>query len=122
MQSPERTAAGAAAPAAAEAAPYLAVRPLPGGRGVRLAGEVALSTRTVWADALAGAVGADRCAYVLELSEVSFVDVAGAEALAVAAGRLESGRRMVLHNPPRTLSRVLEMYWPGLPGIEVPTP
>ncbi|WP_151773072.1 STAS domain-containing protein [Streptomyces abyssomicinicus] len=122
MQSPERTAAGAPAPASATAAPHLAVRPLPEGRGVTLAGEVGLATRAVWTDVLAEAVEGGRSAYVLELSEVAFVDVAGAEALAAAARRLETGRRIVLHDPPRTLSRVLEMYWPGLPGIEVPTP
>ncbi|NYV75118.1 STAS domain-containing protein, partial [Streptomyces sp. UH6] len=85
-------------------------------------GEVGLTTRAVWTDVLAEAVEGGRGAYVLELSEVAFVDVAGAEALAAAARRLETGRRIVLHNPPRALSRVLEMYWPGLPGIEVPTP
>jgi anti-anti-sigma regulatory factor len=117
VQSPERTAAGATA----TAAPFLAVHPLPEGHGVRLAGEVGLATRPVWTDVLATGVRTCRSEYALELSEVVFVDVAGAEALAAAAGRLETGRRFVLHNPPRTLGRVLEMYWPGLPGIEVPT-
>ncbi|MEU3558050.1 STAS domain-containing protein [Streptomyces fragilis] len=120
MHSQERTAA-AAGPTAATAAPYLAVHPLPEGDGVRLSGEVGLVTRSVWTDVLAGAVRARRCAYVLDLAGVAFVDVAGAEALAAAADRLGTGRRIVLHNPPRTLVRVLEMYWPGLPGIEVPT-
>jgi anti-anti-sigma regulatory factor len=88
---------------------------------VRLTGEVSLITRPDWTRVLENAVAAERSAYVLDLSGVGFVDVAGAEALAVAAGRLGTGRRLVLHYPPRTLSRVLEMYWPGLPGIEVPT-
>jgi anti-anti-sigma regulatory factor len=88
---------------------------------VRLAGEVGLLTRPVWTGVLAEAVDAPRDAYVLDLAEVAFVDVAGAEALVVAARRMEPGRRIVLHNPPGTLSRVLEMYWPGMPGIEVPT-
>jgi anti-anti-sigma factor len=103
------------------AAPHLAAHPLPEGDGVRLAGEVAHATRSAWAEVLTGAVEARRCVYVLDMADVAFVDVTGAEELAAAARRLESGRRIVLHNPPRTLSRVLEMYWPGLPGIEVPT-
>jgi anti-anti-sigma factor len=88
---------------------------------VRLAGEVGLPTHDVWTDVLAAVAETGRCAHVLDLSEVAFVDVAGAEALAATAHRLGDGRRIVLHNPPRTLRRVLEMYWPGLPGIEVTT-
>ncbi|MGW0608433.1 STAS domain-containing protein [Streptomyces sp. NPDC002644] len=120
MHSPERTAAGAAAPA--NAAPCLTVHRLPAGRGVRLAGEVGLTTRPVWTEVLADAAAAGGSAYVLDLAEVGFVDVAGAEALARTVERLDADRRLVLHDPPRTLKRVLEMYWPGLPGIEVPTP
>jgi anti-anti-sigma factor len=121
VHSPDRTAAGAAVPATA--APYLTVRRLPEGSGVRLAGEVGLTTRPVWTEVLADAVAAGGgSAYVLDLAEVGFVDVAGVEALARAVERLDADRRLVLHNPPRTLKRVLEMYWPGLPGIEVPTP
>ncbi|MFI2377366.1 STAS domain-containing protein [Streptomyces sp. NPDC018964] len=99
--------------------PCLTVRPLEGGRGVRAAGEVGLATHTIWERVLEQAVREGEAVYCLELSEVTFVDVAGAGALAAAAGRLEDGRRFVVRRPPPALRRVLEMFWPGLPTIEV---
>ncbi|WP_407078010.1 hypothetical protein [Streptomyces sp. NPDC126499] len=54
----------------------------------------------------------------MELSNVSFVDVAGVTALAVTAMGLTEGRMVVEHPPPQ-LPRVLEMFWPDLPRIEV---
>ncbi|MFE9168064.1 anti-anti-sigma factor [Streptomyces kebangsaanensis] len=52
--------------------------------------------------------------YYLELSAVTFVDVAGAGVLADAAPRFGPGRRTV----PR---RAEELFRSGLPGIEVST-
>ncbi|PZT69556.1 hypothetical protein DN402_23805 [Streptomyces sp. SW4] len=69
------------------------------------------------ADARKG--GEDEDVYYLELSAVTFVDVAGAGELAIAAQRLPDGHRFVLHRPPPTLRRALDMFWPGLPAIEV---
>ncbi|MFI1416569.1 STAS domain-containing protein [Streptomyces sp. NPDC020731] len=100
-------------------APCLTVRPLEGGRGVRAAGEIALATRTIWERALEQAVREGEAVYYLELSEVTFVDVAGAGALAAAAGRLGDGRRFVVHRPPPALRRVLDVFWPDLSTIEV---
>ncbi|MEV0633885.1 STAS domain-containing protein [Streptomyces sp. NPDC050619] len=100
-------------------APELKVSPLAEPKGLRVAGEVGLATHAVWERALEQAVREDRDVYYLELSSVTFVDVAGAGALAVAAQRLGDGRRMVLHQPPPALRRVLEMFWPDLPSIEV---
>ncbi|MEW2292670.1 STAS domain-containing protein [Streptomyces sp. NPDC006743] len=101
------------------AAPVLAVSPLAGRAGVRAAGEVSLATRGVWERVLEQALSGGEDVYRLELSDVTFVDVAGAGALADAARRLGPGRRMVLHRPPPALPRLLELFWPGLPGIEV---
>ncbi|MGW0816021.1 STAS domain-containing protein [Streptomyces viridiviolaceus] len=104
--------------------PGLTVSPLIGRRGVRAAGEVGLSTHATWQRALEQAVreGADgegEDVYHLELSAVTFVDVAGADVLVSAAQRLPDGRRLVLDRPPPTLRRVLEMFWPDLSTIEV---
>ncbi|MDL5201429.1 STAS domain-containing protein [Streptomyces sp. ALI-76-A] len=101
------------------AAPELTVSPLGERSGLRVAGEVGLTTHEVWRRALDQAVREDGDVYYLELSAVTFVDVAGAGALATAAQRLGDGRRMVLHQPPPGLRRVLDMFWPDLSSIEV---
>ncbi|GGL68418.1 hypothetical protein GCM10010129_09720 [Streptomyces fumigatiscleroticus] len=100
-------------------APGLTVSPLAGRRGVRAAGEVGLQTHAIWERVLDRAVREGGTAYCLELSGVTFVDVAGAGALAAAAQRLPAGRRLVLHRPPLALRRVLDMFWPDLATIEV---
>ncbi|MEU2383535.1 STAS domain-containing protein [Streptomyces sp. NPDC012461] len=101
------------------AAPGLTVFPLDGRRGVRAAGEVGLATRAVWEGVLDRAVREGDRVYCLELSGVTFVDVAGAGALVAAAGRLGDGRRFAVHRPPPALRRVLQTFWPDLPTIEV---
>ncbi|MFI5688345.1 STAS domain-containing protein [Streptomyces sp. NPDC051636] len=118
MPEPARQAPpGSAAPVAQ--APRLRVRPLPGRTGVQAAGEVSLTTRGIWERALEEAVREDEDVYHLELSAVTFVDVAGVDALAGAAQRLGDGRRIVLDRPPPALPRLLELFWPGLRTIEV---
>ncbi|WP_044381365.1 STAS domain-containing protein [Streptomyces cyaneogriseus] len=104
---------------AAVAAPGLTVSPLTGRAGVRMAGEVGLSTRGIWEDALEQAVLEGEDVYYLELSGVTFADVAGVGALVAAAQRLPAGARFVLHRPPHVVPRVLELFWPGQPAIEV---
>ncbi|MDH6627212.1 anti-anti-sigma regulatory factor [Streptomyces sp. LBL] len=103
------------------AAPALTVSPLATRNGLRVAGEVGLATHQVWERALERAVREDGDVYHLELSAVTFVDVAGAGALAAAAQELGDGRRMVLDHPPQALRRVLAMLWPDLSAIEVST-
>ncbi|GHI34389.1 STAS domain-containing protein [Streptomyces daghestanicus] len=109
---------GEASSAAVGTAPGLTVSPLPGLDGVRAAGEIGLATRGTWQRALEQAVRVDGDVHV-DMSGVSFVDVDGARVLADTAGRLPEGRRLVLHRPPATLRRVLEMFWPDQPAIEV---
>jgi hypothetical protein len=99
--------------------PRLVVSRLPGHRGLRAAGEVGLATRVIWQGALEQAVRARAGVYRLELSAVTYVDIAGADDLVAAARRLEEGRLIELYRPPNPLSRVLDMFWPGLSGIEV---
>ncbi|MFD3836376.1 STAS domain-containing protein [Streptomyces sp. NPDC058642] len=109
-------------PRSADAAPRLLVSALRGRSGLRAVGEVGHGTHEIWERALEQAVSARTDVYRLELSAVTFVDVAGADALASAARRLEEGRLLQLHSPPSTLSRTLHLFWPGLPGIEVTLP
>ncbi|MFE9770610.1 STAS domain-containing protein [Streptomyces sp. NPDC005931] len=106
----------------AEPVPGLTVHPLDGCRGVRAAGEIGLATHMIWESALEQAVREGEGVYYLELSDVTFVDIAGAGALAAAAERLGDGRRFVVHGTPPALRRVLDMFWPDLPAIEVLTP
>ncbi|MER5294981.1 STAS domain-containing protein [Streptomyces pharetrae] len=97
----------------------LTVSPLAERRGVRAAGEVGLSTHQVWERALEEIVQQGEEVCHVELSAVTFVDVAGAGALVAAARRLPPDSRLVLHRPPPALCRTLELLWPGLPAIEV---
>ncbi|WP_225889089.1 STAS domain-containing protein [Streptomyces resistomycificus] len=99
--------------------PELKVSPLAERSGLRVVGEVGLATYEVWEGALEQAVRGDGDVYHLELSSVTFVDVAGTGALAAAAQRMGDGRRIVLNRPPHALRRVLEMFWPDLSSIEV---
>ncbi|GHF59928.1 hypothetical protein GCM10010218_46860 [Streptomyces mashuensis] len=99
----------------------LGVSALAGRPGLRLWGEIGLRTSRTWAGALEslpGLGGSARCVY-LELSGVTFVDVAGATALALTAQGLDGGRRIIVHRPPPSLCRTLEMFWSDLAGIEV---
>ncbi|WP_405719762.1 STAS domain-containing protein [Streptomyces sp. NBC_01537] len=99
-------------------AAVLDIRPLADRHGVRASGEVCLPTYVAWERALDELVGHDGDVH-LELSAITYVDVAGATAMAAAAGRLGEGRRMVLHRPPQVLRRTLQIFWPGLTAIEV---
>lgn len=96
----------------------LEIRSLTDPPGVHASGEVTLTTRAAWEHALEGLVGGSGDVY-LDLSCVTFVDVAGASAVAVAAQQLGIGRRMVLKAPPRPLRRALELFWADLSAIEV---
>ncbi|MFF5428136.1 MULTISPECIES: hypothetical protein [unclassified Streptomyces] len=75
-------------------------------------------TRRSWEDALSRLAGQHTGVTYVELTDLVFVDVAGATALAVTAMGLPEGRMVVEHPPPQLL-RVLDMFWPELPQIEV---
>ncbi|MEV7197027.1 STAS domain-containing protein [Streptomyces sp. NPDC093510] len=112
-------------PTADEAKPlnaWLTVRPLKGRAGLEVAGEVCLPTQPVWERALEQVPRQQRAPYHLELSALTFIDVAGATALAVAAQNLGGGQWLVLDSPPPALTRLLELFWPDLSAIEVSAP
>ncbi|WP_434099545.1 STAS domain-containing protein [Streptomyces sviceus] len=95
------------------------VLPLTDRPGWQAAGEVSLLTRPAWEQALCHLARSDEETCHLELSAVTFVDVAGVSALAMTAQGLPQGRRIVLEEPPATLRRVLDLFWPDLLTVEV---
>ncbi|MFB8282332.1 STAS domain-containing protein [Nocardia colli] len=80
-------------------------------------GQVDLATHDAWETALAELPVAPDIH--LELSELTFIDTHGTLILVEATNQAAKGRRVVLHNPPVTLVRILELFWPSLPTIEV---
>ncbi|MCP2290662.1 STAS domain-containing protein [Nocardia amikacinitolerans] len=96
----------------------LAVSPLLDRPGVRASGEITAVTRSSWEDALAELARRHTNVSYVDLSNVAYIDVSGTTALAVTAMSLPVGR-VVVENPPSSLSRVLEMFWPNLNRIEV---
>lgn len=97
----------------------LSVLPLKDRPGWQAAGEVSLLTRPAWEQTLCDLARSDEETCHLELSAVTFVDVAGVSALARTAQGLSQGRRIVLEKPPATLRRVLDLFWPDLLSVEV---
>ncbi|WUH51333.1 STAS domain-containing protein [Streptomyces sp. NBC_00443] len=97
----------------------LTVSPLAGDIGWRVAGEITLATRRDWEQMLDGLVRSGAPVCHLELSAVTFADVAGVSALAVTAHNLPTERRIVAEQPPASMRRLLEMFWPKLHAIEV---
>ncbi|MGY5627883.1 STAS domain-containing protein [Streptomyces sp. CRB46] len=96
----------------------LEVGPLRDRPGIRASGEIGVTTRRSWEDALTELSRRHSDVSYVELSGVRFVDVAGVAALAVTAMELPGGR-VVVEQPPPQLPRVLELFWPTLRRIEV---
>ena len=99
----------------------LAITPLASGDGLRIDGEIDLSAREPFGRALAALPGGD---VHLHLGGLRFIDAAGARALLTCAGRLAPGGRLLLHDPPYVLTRIIELTCPatqaparpGMPG------
>ncbi|WP_344360389.1 STAS domain-containing protein [Streptomyces gobitricini] len=85
---------------------------------VRVSGQVYLDTLTDW-ERILGVLLQREGDIRMDMSDLTFVDVAGATSLARAAQRLPDGRRIVVRKPPASLTRVLEFFWPELVAIEV---
>ncbi|WUO60266.1 hypothetical protein OG960_27885 [Streptomyces sp. NBC_00280] len=113
----------ASASVAAPSGNALRLGPLPDREGWRAVGEITSATCPAWERTLKqltlGMALRKEIVGLLEMSAVTFVDVAGASALAVAAQDLSAERRIVIERPPATLPRLLDMFWPDLPVIEV---
>ncbi|MFF4139551.1 STAS domain-containing protein [Streptomyces mirabilis] len=96
----------------------LEVACLSGLSGFRASGEIGVITRASWDQALQRLARTHTDVSFVDLSGVTSIDVGGAAALAVTAQNLDTGR-IVVDRPPPELPRILDMFWPGVPTIEV---
>lgn len=92
--------------------PVLRVVRLPGRQGLRVVGEVDLTTHRDWVSALESLL-VDGTPARLDLSGLSFVDARGTVALVAVARRLAPGRTLTLYRPPVCLRRILDLFWSG---------
>jgi anti-anti-sigma regulatory factor len=88
------------------------------GMCLRLAGDADLSECDALEQALAGPVAAHGDVH-LDLTALTFADVAVARLLARTAALLVPSRKLVLHRAPPALQRLVQMCWPDQPGLEV---
>ena len=96
----------------------LRISPLAGRVGLRLEGEVDLSTVRSLRGALAELTSMDGDVY-LELSGLGFIDLSGASVLAGFAAGLGGDRRLLLLDPPLVLRRMIRLLWARQPGIHM---
>ncbi|MEV4169924.1 STAS domain-containing protein [Nonomuraea sp. NPDC049709] len=88
--------------------------------GLRITGEIDRGNRHLLGDALDWAINAGSNDIRLDLSGLTFIDVAGMRLIVAAAARLSSEREIVLAPVSRTVCRVLEVTgWADAPGLRV---
>ncbi len=103
-----------------DAGQTLYVTALGGGGGLRLAGDVDISSidrlERALEDVMPPAAGEE---ITLEMGELSFLNVAGARAVVRSAERWTYGWRVVLRHPPRVLPLVMKFFPNSRARIEV---
>jgi ABC-type transporter Mla MlaB component len=97
--------------------PDLVLTPLPGVAGFAVGGEIDESNRWILAGALNEAVSRGGDVH-LDMSDVTFLDVATATLVVGAAERLRGRGELLIHHPPYELSFLLGTLWPGAASIE----
>lgn len=97
----------------------LEVLPLLERPGVRAVGEVGTGTRSVWSEALGRLARRREDLLYVEMSQVTFIDVAGVTDLVMTAQSMHGGQRIRVEKPPAQVVRILEIFWPEWDGIEV---
>jgi anti-anti-sigma factor len=80
--------------------------------GLRVAGEIDLTSYRAWEQALGRVLGRPGDVH-LDLAALRFIDARSTALLVRIAGMLADGQRLVLHHPPQCLRRVLETLWDG---------
>ena len=95
----------------------LETSPLPGWTGLRIAGEVDINNYDQFRRALAPVFAAGIIAVHLDVSGLRFIDVAGAREL-IALMKSHPQLRLILHNPPESLRRIIAEFWPDV-DIEI---
>ncbi|WP_327308873.1 STAS domain-containing protein [Streptomyces sp. NBC_01298] len=112
------TAAGSGAAAGAWAP--LTARPWQDRPGARLSGSCDLDTRKCLSAALGVVTALPGPVVHLDLSAVVFLDTAAVAALVGASAALGGqGRRLLLHDPPYSLRKVVEMFPDECAALEV---
>ncbi|MFG2985525.1 STAS domain-containing protein [Streptomyces sp. NPDC048258] len=115
---PTRTGAGTG-PGTGATTP-LAALPLQDRPGARLSGSCDLDTRQALSAALGAVIGIPGPVVHLDLSAVAFLDTAAVAALVQASAVLKGqGRRLLLHDPPYSLRKVVEMFPDECAALEV---
>jgi anti-anti-sigma factor len=108
--------------AAGELAARLTVGPLADRPGLRLVGEVDVTTRYELESALRTLVERREDVSV-DMREVDFIDVGGVSLLVDVARRLVPGQRLLLYHTPYQLRRLVELLWRRPPaGMELDGP
>ncbi|MFF8266771.1 STAS domain-containing protein [Streptomyces sp. NPDC016562] len=105
---------------AAGAVTTLDALPLRDRPGTRLSGSCDLDTRQDLKAALGAVVRIPGSVVHLDLSAVTFLDPAAVAALVGASAALRGeGRRLLLHDPPYSLRKVVEMFPDECAALEV---
>ncbi|MFI5764930.1 STAS domain-containing protein [Streptomyces sp. NPDC051563] len=108
------------AEAGADARAPLSSRPWQDRSGARLSGSCDLDTRQCLTAALGALTAMPGPVVHLDLSAVVFLDADAVAALVRAAAALSGqGRRLLLHDPPYSLRRVVEMFPDECAALEV---
>ncbi|MFE5723179.1 STAS domain-containing protein [Streptomyces erythrochromogenes] len=106
-------------PSTGATAPLTAL-PLQGRPGASLSGSCDLDTRQALAGALGVVAGIPGPVVHLDLSAVVFLDPAAVAALVRASVDFNGqGRRLLLHDPPYSLRKVVEMFPDECAALEV---
>ena len=95
----------------------LETSPLPGWTGLRIVGEVDVNNLDQFRRALAPVFASGIIAVHLDLSGLRFIDVAGTREL-IALMKSHPHLRLIVHRPPASLRRIVEMLWPNV-DIEI---
>ena len=95
----------------------LETSPLPGWTGLRIVGEVDINNYDQFRRALAPVFASGIIAVHLDVSGLRFIDVAGAREL-IALMKSHPHLRLILHNPPESLRRIVTEVWPDV-DIEI---
>ena len=95
----------------------LQTSPLSGWTGLRIAGEVDISNHDQFRRALAPVFASGIIAVHLDVSGLRFIDVAGTREL-IALTRSHPHLRLIVHRPPASLRRIVEVLWPNV-DIEI---
>ncbi|MGH9067402.1 MAG: STAS domain-containing protein [Acidimicrobiales bacterium] len=85
---------------------------------LRLEGEVDISNHEELVEALSPLLDEEGDVH-LDLAGLGFISVRATGSLVTLAGWLQPHRRLILHDPPHGLERVILIGWGDAPGLEV---